>query len=310
VLQVTVGVDIGGTGTRFLAATADGRALARTGVRTPASLSAQERTDFFREHISHVAGGHGVAAIGIGASGPITRDGVIRNPDTLPAFTDTPLVAELERDFGVPVRIENDTVVAAIAEYELGSARGAPALLHLTLGTGIGAAVLVGGQPFRGGDGEHPEGGHIATTVPSAPCYCGRRQCWEQAASRAALQAAAAALLAVPADDTQAIAVVAERASAGDAAANGVFERYGAAVGDGLSTLLAVHRPTHVTLGGSAAVRYPLFAPHLAAVLRPLGSWISDCRVAASALGDYGGALGAALLAARAVGRPPTGLRP
>jgi glucokinase len=234
-------------------------------------------------------------------------DGIIRNPDTLPALSGTPFVAELHDDLRVPVRIDNDTVVAAIAEYEVGAARGAAALLHVTLGTGIGTAFLLRGEPFRGGDGEHPEGGHIATTVPSRPCYCGRARCWEQAASRTALQVAASSLLGTPSDDRTAIATLGERADDGDAGAAEVFQRYGTALGDGLGTLLALYRPTHVTLGGSVAAEFPRFARVLDEALAPLGVWISRCSVTASSLGDLGGAVGAALMAARAPGGAATG---
>jgi glucokinase len=303
--SVSVGIDLGGTGTRFAAITATGQVVGRFSSPTPRTLTRSARHDFLRAGIVEAASGHPIGRVGIGASGPVDPDGIIRNPDTLPAFTDVPLASELEAEFGgVSVSIDNDAVAAAIAEYEIGAAPEAPALLHVTLGTGIGTALLLKGEPFRGGDNRHPEGGHLSTRIPTRPCYCGRLQCWEQAASRTALQTTAAAYLNTPDDDPTVIARLTSEVERGDKGARAIFSNYGAAVADGLATLLELYRPTHVILGGSAGIALPHFQHALSGSLAPLRAWIPEPTIAASALDDHGGALGAALLALRA-GRTP-----
>jgi glucokinase len=294
--SVIVGVDLGGTGSRFLATNSAGEAIASATVLTPSQLEPGEAVGFLLTNAMSVAKGRRIAAIGIGASGPVDGTGVIRNPHTLPAFSHVDLVGALEDALGAPALIDNDAVVAAVAEYHLGAGRGAASLLHVTLGTGIGTALLIEGVPFRGGDGMHPEGGHIGVSTPSTPCYCGRSRCWEQAASRTALQRAAAELLGAPSDDPGAILHLANRAHTDDDA-DRVFRQYGVALADGLATVIELYRPTVVTVGGSVTAQFPVFAGAVREALGALGEWLSQCDVLGSTLDDLAGARGAALLA-------------
>lgn len=296
-VRVVVGVDIGGTGTRFLAMTPDRSIVARSIVATPTSRSTGTASEFLIANVQQLVEPYLLQGIGIGASGPVDPDGTIQNPDTLPAFTGEPLVDGLTRAFRVPVTVENDAACAAIAEHGVGAGRGAASLLHVTLGTGVGTAVIVGGVLVRGGDGVHPEGGHISVPGRTPDCYCGRVSCWEQRASRQALQRAAAVLLGMPADDPRAMAELAAQADAGDAAANDVFSQYGRGVADGLATLLALHRPARVVLGGSAGAYLPYYRRAIHDALRPLKAWISQPEIVMTELDDFGGAIGGAILA-------------
>lgn len=306
--DVVVGIDIGGTGARFVATPpSDGWALARTTSPTPATGDADTLLSFLRTQIDAVTGGARPLAVGVGASGPIDPGGVIRNPDTLPAFTGLPLVDLLGSITDGPVVIDNDAVCAALAEHHLGAARGSARSLHVTLGTGVGVCLLEGDRPFRHSDGSHPEGGHLAVTIPTARCYCGRDACWEQAASRRHLQRAAARLLERPPTDRTVTAEVARRATSGDAAAIAVFDDYGHRVADGLGSLLALYGPTHVIIGGSAATHLDLYRPSIQTSLDRLQGWIPRCTLLRTALDDYGGALGAAQLARGAYERGSRG---
>jgi glucokinase len=226
----------------------------------------------------------------------VDASGIIQNPDTLPSFTGSSIVNDLSDTFGVAVRIDNDAVCAAIAEQRMGAAVNASTLLHVTLGTGIGVCLLVDGNPIRGGDGSHPEMGHISVRSSDTPCYCGRDACWEQAASRQALQRTAALILRTDQSQHGLIAGLANRARADDPVAQQVFHEFGVAVADGLATLLAVHRPEHVVLGGSASEHFDLFSPSLTGSLAALGSWIHYRTLTSTILDDFGGAIGAAFL--------------
>ncbi|MDQ0822438.1 glucokinase [Arthrobacter sp. V4I6] len=273
----------------------------RRTVPTPETSVEGSAAEFLAAHIAQVTRGREIAATGICASGPVDPDGVIRNPDTLPAFTGLPIVADLLDAFGVPVVTDNDAVCAALAEQRIGAAQGASSLLHITLGTGIGACLLTHGMPLRGGDGMHPESGHISVRIPTPPCYCGREACWEQAASRQALQRTAASLLGKDPTDQAAIAELAALADNGEAPAAGVFHDFGLAVADGLSTLLAVYRPQAVVLGGSGADHFRIYKATVTQALSRLGDWIPKDTLAKTKLDDYGGATGAAFLALTAV---------
>jgi glucokinase len=293
---VRIGIDIGGTGTRFVALDSTSGIVSELVTATPAHFGSGSAETFLADRIRELAQGAPIAAIGIGASGPVDPDGIIRNPDTLPSFTGRPIVEALKEQFAVPVSIDNDAVCAALAEQRAGAAKGSPSLLHITLGTGIGACMLVNGAPLRGGDGMHPETGHISVSTPSTPCYCGRTSCWEQAASRQTLQRTAATLLGSEPSDKGAIPELAARARSGQPSATATFRDYGRAVADGLGTLLAVYRPQSVVLGGSAAEYFELYREPLEDSLAELGSWIHYSTLTKTALNDYGGAVGAAFL--------------
>lgn len=296
------GFDLGGTGTRGVVLDDENRVLATQSIPTPRSFAqpgeaSELLADLTRQLLTRAGGTlEQLRGVGIGASGPVDPDGVIRNPDTLPAFTDLPLPEGLGEQLGVPVTVDNDAVTALLAEAAVGAGRDESHVLMVTLGTGVGVAVLQGGRPLRGGDGMHPEAGHQSISVPTDPCYCGRDRCFEQAASRSRLQRDAAGLLGLAPTDPHALVMLAGAARAGRENASMIFRAYGRDLGTGLGDLLAVLRSPLVVLGGSAAVHLELFRSGIEESLGALGPWISRPRIEATDLGDEGGALGAALL--------------
>lgn len=304
VAGTVVGIDIGGTGTRLVAV--DPTTLAVTGrttVATPTSGTPEEVQEFLAAQVEHVCHGRAPLAVGVGASGPIDPDGVVRNPDTLPVFTGLPLPTMIARLTDGPVVIDNDAVCAAIAEHAVGAARDSPRSLHVTLGTGVGVCLLQGSAPFRLHDGSHPEGGHVSVAVPAAPCYCGRRLCWEQAASRQALQRSAADVVGGSSTDRSVLPELSARAEQGDLAALAAYDRYGEAVADGLATLLALYGPVTVVLGGSGSQHLHHYRHALTRSLAALEGWVPEHSIVATHLDDHGGAIGGAHLAASALAR-------
>lgn len=303
--SASVGVDLGATLTRAVLVDATGAIGPVTSVPT-AMLGAgapAQRIAKMIDLIEAVAAGQGsIRSIGIGASGPIGSDGVIHNADTLPAFTDLVLTVAIEGHFDVPCLIDNDAVTAAIGEYHRGAGNTASRMIMVTLGTGIGVAVLCDGVPSRGGDGEHPEAGHISVPGGPAECYCGLASCWEQVASRRALEHLAMDVIGRHAsrDSPQtAVEELGRRAAGGDEVARTAMRAYGRSVGHGLATLVAVHRPNRVVLGGSAAQHLDLFEPGMRESMRRSDGYSVSTDICAAVLGDASGAVGAALLVAR-----------
>jgi glucokinase len=293
--NLAVGIDLGGTATRFVAVDARGQVRARRTVGTPRSGNPNELRRFINQNVRTVVEGSQILSIGIGASGPIDADGVIQNPDTLPAFTGVDLLPAMEREFHHRPAIDNDAVTAALGEARLGAARSNPNMLMVTLGTGIGVCLLQHGQPFRAADGSHPEAGHLSIGGPDAPCYCGRSTCWEQVASRRALQDAATRLFDDARDSSKDIDRASQLASTGDAAAIEMFANYGRRLGEGLSNLIAAYGPNFVVVGGSGSNYLPSYGPALREHLLE----IEDCSpipIVGAQLGEDGGAIGAALL--------------
>lgn len=296
-----VGIDLGGTGSRFVAVAASGEVLATRNAPTP-DRPPSDPLGFFRENLALLLDGGEPASIGIGASGPVDRGGIIRNPHTLPAFSDLELTEGLAEVYGVPVFIDNDAVTAALGEHRLGAARGSRDFLMVTLGTGVGLSAFRDGLPVRGADGWHPEGGHMSIDGPEAPCYCGRRTCWEQVSSRTALQRTAASLGIPLADGLEMVRLLAESARRGDRDAAEAFASYGRRLGSALANLLTLFRCERVVLGGSVSSFFECFQDGLHERLDSVRGCYPTPKVAVATLGDAGGAIGAALLGAALLG--------
>jgi glucokinase len=292
-----VGVDLGGTGTRVIGVV-DDEVVAAVDVPS-AELGAgteAERIDRLAQLVERVVpAGSGLAAVGIGASGPVdVAAGVVRNSATLPWFTGFQVVDELRARLRVPVGIDNDAVAAAYGELRAGAGTQTDRLLMVTLGTGVGVAMLVDGRPVRGVDGAHPEGGHIPISSDPERCYCGLTGCFEQAAARSTLQRRlSAAMGGVAADRT----LIAEAMTAAehDERVRAVFRDYAVAVGRGLAALHTLWQPRVTVLGGSAAICLPLIREDLLRTLDRSEDYRVDVDLRAAVLGDNAGAIGAAL---------------
>jgi glucokinase len=297
---VTLGVDLGGTGTRVVALDPGGAVIRSETFRTaevaaPGHDARGRSSGALQGLLARLAGvgrDLDVAGVGIGASGPVAADGIIDNVATLPAYTGLDLCSFINGATGWRCVIDNDAAAAAAGEYAYGAGRGSRTCVVVTLGTGIGVGVVTGGELFRAGDGTHPETGHIAVHEAPVPCYCGLPHCWEQAASRTALErlTGAACAAVTPAE-------AASAARGGDAGARRAFERYGVQLAAGLGTLLTVFRPDRVVLGGSAAQYLDLFAAALTAALGRQAPYQWTPPILAAELGDLAGAVGAAVLA-------------
>lgn len=290
--QVRIGVDLGGTTTRVVAVRSDGGVTAdRVIVTRRLGTTPRDAVASLVGVIEEVGSGLSVARVGIGASGPIDSGGIIRNRDTLPNLTGISIPAAVEEQLGVSAAIDNDAVAFALGERWFGAGRGAHSVIGVTLGTGIGAAYVDDAGPLRGGDGVHPEGGHIA--VPSAPdpCYCGLASCWEQAGSRKALERLFERDGLYP--DVKSAA---RDARAGSGQAMSVFARYGDALSSGLVTLCGLFRPECVVIGGGAAAYADLFLERAARGLERAEGYRTTRDLRVSELGVLAGAIGATCL--------------
>lgn len=291
---VRVGIDLGGTKTRLVLLDPDGRVLASSSRPTTEYGVGPTAVDGLGADLRQLIGTGSAESIGVGASGPVLPDGTIDNPGTLPGFTGLDLAGLLHERTGIACRVDGDAVAAAVGEWRFGAGREARRLLMVTLGTGIGVALLDEGRPYLGADRVAPEAGHIPVSGAGHACYCGLENCWEQAASRRVLQQ-----LAVTAAPPELIAagpqaVVARLADT--PAGSAVFAEYGSRVALGLMTLLTVYRPDVVVFGGSGAERFDLLLPGLRAGLGHRAAYHGQFELRPCELGDLGGAIGAACL--------------
>jgi glucokinase len=306
---VIVGVDIGGTKVLAGEVTADGQ-VGRTarrqtpGRRVPAPLVEAALT----EAVLEVVAGERLEAVGLAAAGfvDVTRTRVLFAPH-LPWRGDD-VVARLSAAWGVPVLMDNDANCSAVAETTYGAARAAGSMVLITLGTGIGGAVVLDGRLWRGAGGMAGEFGHQQVVPGGRPCQCGRSGCWEQYCSGSALLresrarlAASPALLAACGGDPGALTgpMVTEAAAQGDAVALAAFAEVGDWLGVGLANQVAALDPALLVVGGGVSdAGHLLLDPARAALARSLVG--AEDRVVppvvAAALGPEAGLVGAAVM--------------
>ena len=233
--------------------------------------------------------------VGIGHPGPSDLAGrVARIAINLPGWEEVPLAAWLEPRLNRPVTLDNDANCALLGESWLGAARGVDDVLLLTLGTGVGGAVLQGGRLGRGQGGATAEPGLICLNPEGPPCRSGNRGSLEQYCSITGLARLGGE---DPAD-------LCRRGDAGEAEALAVWAAYGRWLGIGLSSLLYVLNPRLVLLGGglSGASRHFLPAVWEQVKGRVLAVNREDLQIRPCALGNGAGGLGAAWLARERLG--------
>src|SRR5919112_2112803 len=197
-VSATVGVDIGGTKVLAGVVASDGTILETVRLPTPhRSTSPREVEDTIVAAVRQLESRTGTAAraVGIGAAGFVDDKGVVAFSPHL-SWRNEPLQALLESRLSLPVRVDNDANTTAWAELRFGAARACRNVLCLTLGTGIGGALVVDRQVFRGSHGMAGEFGHMQLVPEGLPCECGNRGCWEQYCSGHALVRAARAFVA------------------------------------------------------------------------------------------------------------------
>lgn len=188
---VYLGIDIGGTGIKAAIVDERGNILHHAETPTCASEGAACILDRVRRLALSLVdtAGTQVTACGVGSAGRIDhrRGNVIFASGNLPGWTGTQLGPELSRTLGIPVFIDNDVNAAAIGESWIGAAKGTADLLMLTLGTGVGGAIMIGGKLWRGARWGAGEVGHMALYPGGEQCNCGGIGCAERYVSAKAL---------------------------------------------------------------------------------------------------------------------------
>jgi glucokinase len=308
------GIDLGGTKIQTVIVDEDNRPLGSARRPTPTSGGPRDVVDAMEQTLRESAAQAQVdpaelGGVGVGSPGTIA-DGVVTSARNLPGWQASfPVASTLADALGCAVRLANDVQVATDAEFALGSGKPYDSLLGVFWGTGVGGGIVLDGKPWAG-RGAAGEIGHIVVELDGARCTCGRHGCMEAYAGRAAMEAHAAKLV----DDgrkTDLFKLMKERKRSrltsgiwaralahGDELAEHLIERALRALGAGVASALNVLDVECVIIGGGLGVRLgEPFAerirdemlPHLFADSRP-----PDVHVAA--LGDLGGAIGAALL--------------
>ncbi|MBS1868171.1 MAG: ROK family protein [Actinobacteria bacterium] len=311
-LECVIGVDLGGT--KLLAGVVDGEWGVHHRVhRAVHGLTQHELLDAAVEAVeeARAATTHEVVAVGFGIPCLIDqRRGMATMAVNLP-LRDVPFRDLMAERLGLPVEVDNDANVAALAEWRAGAARGASDVVLLTIGTGIGGGLVLGGAPYRGAIGAGAELGHITIDVDGPPCqgHCPNNGCLETLASGTALAREGRRIAGEQPDsalgralaDGRAVtgALITELAHDGDTAAVEALTLIGTRLGVGIASYLNIFNPDVVVIGGGViAAGELLLAPARAeAVRRALPTMSRHARIVPAQFGVEAGLVGAAALA-------------
>jgi glucokinase len=282
-LKFSIGVDLGGTNLRIAAVDEDGVLLEKVTLGTQVALGRDHVINDMSDAIRHLADkyrqNYSLQGIGVGVPGIIDmKTGMLRESPNLPGWANSPVHSQIEQRLGTRVILENDANAAAFGEKWLGAAREADNMAMLTLGTGVGGGIVLGGRLWHGMTGMAGEFGHITVEPEGVPCPCGNRGCLEQYASATAVVRMAREAIAsgrAPSLDRAASSnpefsakAVYNLAIQGDQEAKRIFGRVGRALGIGIADLVnALNLPMYV-VGGGVSSAWEAFSPFVFEELR------------------------------------------
>ncbi|MBZ4486661.1 ROK family glucokinase [Microbacterium sp. cx-55] len=311
--MLAVGIDIGGT--KIAGGIVDESGTMVRSIRVPTPVDIAEIESAVAAMVTDLAAGEQAVA-GVAAAGFIDRDRskVYFAPNI--AWRDEPLRDRLEALTGIPVLIENDANAAGWAEYRYGAGENLSDVVMLTLGTGVGGAVVVDGTLLRGGQGSAAELGHMRVIPDGRTCGCGQRGCLEVYGSGRALQLEAREIaqdaefgigqaLAEAARRPEGLtgAVISQLVQADDPGAREALRRIAVAVGTACGSFAAILDPQRFVIGGGVSqLGEVLLAPMrdaFAAALPASGSSRPMADFAVARLTNDAGVIGVADLARR-----------
>jgi predicted NBD/HSP70 family sugar kinase len=296
-----VGIDFGHRHVRVAVADLSSTILAERAEPLDTDHAAHEGLDVAIELIDEALAEAGVdrsrvIGAGLGLPGPIDQaDGVIGSSAILPGWVGVAAAEEMRGRLDVPVVVDNDANLGALAEFTHGAGRGATDLVYLKVSSGIGAGLILGGRLYRGWAGMAGELGHVLVDPEGAVCRCGNRGCLETAASTGALlemlrrshgELTVAEMLALARD--------------GDLGCRRVIADAGRVVGSAAAFVFNVLNPQRLVVGGDLAAAGDLLLDGVRSSVRlaALPAAADAARVVAGVLGDRAQVLGALALAA------------
>jgi predicted NBD/HSP70 family sugar kinase len=250
-----VGIDFGHSHLRVAVSDLSSRILAERAVPLDTDHAAEEGLDAAADLIVELLGEAGidesqVIGAGMGLPGPILQeDGIVGSSAILPGWVGVPAVAEMRRRLEVPILVDNDANLGALAEAAFGAGQGATDLIYLKVASGIGAGLLLNGRLYRGTGGLAGELGHFLVDPSGLVCRCGNRGCLETLAATGAL----VELLRRSQGEDMTVQRMLDLAREGDIGCRRVIADAGRAIGRAVSMLINVLNPELVVVGGDLA---------------------------------------------------------
>jgi glucokinase len=308
-----VAVDLGGSKIAVAIISDDYRVLAREQHPTLAEEGVDSVINRVISSVRQIITSGNIAlsqlgGISLAAAGAIdSLRGIVTLSPNLPGWCDIPLGSTIEESLGIRTWIINDANAAALGEHQLGAGRGVDNLIYLTIGTGIGGAIIIDGKLYTGVCGSAGEIGHMTIEVNGPRCECGNFGCLETLASGRAIAREAKKRLSSGGRSslTEAVAgkvaditakEVAMAAQQGDALANDVIKDVATYLGVGMVNLVNIFNPEMIVVGGGIASMGDLLLEPARQIVRERAFPVSAAavRIVTTELGNDAGLLGAA----------------
>jgi glucokinase len=305
----TIGVDLGGT--KMLIGVLSGTERLYEQREASTGQTEDELVELLVREVTEARDARpDVTAVGLGIPATIDHDeGIAVSAVNLP-LADLPIREIVSERVGLPVFVDNDGNVAALAEYLYGAAQGKPHMVMLTVGTGIGGGLILDGEIYRGSTGAGAELGHVVIQADGPPCQgnCPNHGCVESLASgtalgregRAAAESSADSALGKLLAEGKEVdgKAVTEAALAGDELAVGVFDLIGGRLGVACASLANVFQPNAIVVGGGViAAGDLLLEPARREVRERALNPMNETPILEATLGNDAGMIGAAAMA-------------
>ena len=289
-MKVVIGIDLGGSSIKIGCFTATGECIHNQIIPTPQPSTPVAVTEALVTSINRLKSQYDCLAIGLGTPGPTDGEGrIAKVAINLHNWQDVPLANWLESQTGLPTKIANDANCAGVGEAWLGAGQNFTNFILLTLGTGIGGAIILNKQLYTGLYGAAGELGLITLNYTGPMCNSGNQGSLEQYISVQAIQR-------ITGKEPGILAASAEN---GDQDAITFWQEYGKLLGAGLASLIYVLTPEAILIGGGISASSHLFLPFTKTEIerRVLPSSRIGLQLLTAKLGNQAGIVGAAKLA-------------
>jgi glucokinase len=314
--ETIAGIDIGGTKIAVALADTAGQILSLSRFPTEIETGPHRILEKAIVEIEKMVadGGAGLRAVGVGCGGPLDRErGLILSPPNLPDWDEFPIIEIIEKRLGVPAILDNDANAAALGEQQRGAGRGLSNLVYMTISTGIGGGIIIGGEILHGVSDGAGEVGHI-TVLPDGPlCPCGERGCLEALCSgtsiarraRERLLAGAISVMTTMAGEPYKVTakMVAEAALEGDTLAAEIWDETINYLAIGIGDIISILAPEAVILGGGVSTAGEQLLEPLRRQVQSRVKMlrVEKIRILQAELGGDSGIHGALILGQRAI---------
>lgn len=310
-----VGVDIGGTNVKIALVNKKGEISFPKTVPTRAEMGYEYTIGNITQCIKDLLAEanlstNQIEGIGFGFPGQIDCErGVVRILPNIPGWIDVPIAEIMQKEFNVPVKVDNDVRCMALAELNYGAGAGCKNLICITVGTGIGSGLVINGKLVRGASNAAGEIGHIKLEMHDGQiCGCGDTGCFEAYASGPSIVALAKEYIAggkgtkyrelAGSVDAITPAIVCQAAQQGDVVAKRIFTKMGEYLGIGLASVVNLLNPEKIVIGGGVADAGDILFDPLRKTLKDRAMPIQGAAVEVvhAELGNSAGLIGASLL--------------